>query len=168
MHMTLKNFWKNMTNKTELATFGMGCFWHSEETFRPLKGVISTTVGYMGGTKDNPTYEEVCSHTTGHAEVVQVEYDPAMISYEELLKVFWNSHDPTQFDRQGPDIGENYRSVIFYHSEGQKAAAERSKQELIAKGMNVVTAIEPAAKFWVAEDYHQKYLAKRGLSTCPI
>jgi len=162
--------------QTQLATFGMGCFWHSEEGFRragpdssePRKRIISTTVGYMGGTKDSPTYEDVLTHTTGHAEVVQVEYDPAIITYEELLKIFWENHDPTQMNRQGPDVGENYRSVIFYHNEEQKSAAEKLKEELMKSGKKIVTAIEPAGTFWKAEDYHQKYLAKRGLSTCPI
>ncbi len=154
--------------KSELATFGMGCFWHSEEAFRPLKGVVSTTVGFMGGTKENPAYEDVLTHTTGHVEVVHIEFDPEQITYEELLKVFWEKHDPTQLDRQGPDVGENYRSVIFYHSPEQKSTAEKSKEKLMQSGRKIVTAIEPASTFWKAEEYHQKYLAKRGLSTCPI
>jgi len=149
----------------------MGCFWHSQEAFRPLKGVISTTVGFMGGTKENPSYEDVLTHTTGHVEVVHIEFDPEQITYEELLKVFWEKHDPTQLDRQGPDIGENYRSVIFYHSPEQKSAAEKSKEKLQKSGKYdkpIVTVIEPASRFYKAEEYHQKYLAKRGLSTCPI
>lgn len=167
--------------KTQLATFGMGCFWHSEEAFRhdppppkgsgeARKGIISTTVGYMGGTKDNPTYEDVLTHATGHVEIVQVEFDPDLITYYELLIIFWENHDPTQMNRQGPDVGENYRSVIFYHSPEQKSAADKSKKIEQAKLTNqrIVTAIEPAGIFWKAEDYHQKYLAKRGLSTCPI
>ncbi|MDP2648228.1 MAG: peptide-methionine (S)-S-oxide reductase MsrA [Candidatus Yanofskybacteria bacterium] len=164
-----------MGKNTQLATFGMGCFWHSEEAFRvtqegqPRKGIISTTVGYMGGTKDNPTYEDVLTHTTGHVEVVQVEYDPLVITYEELLKIFWENHDPTQMNRQGPDIGENYRSVIFYHNEEQKSVAvRRLADQKKSANRRIVTAIEPALTFWPAEDYHQKYLAKRGLSTCPI
>ncbi|MBX4211573.1 MAG: peptide-methionine (S)-S-oxide reductase MsrA [Candidatus Yanofskybacteria bacterium] len=160
----------------QIATFGMGCFWHSEEAFRragqdsvePRKGIISTAVGYMGGHVDHPTYEQVCNHTTGHVEVVQVQYDADVITYDELLKIFWENHDPTQMNRQGPDVGENYRSVIFYHSDEQKVAAEKSKQELTDSGKQIVTSIEPAPTFWPAEDYHQKYLAKRGLSTCPI
>jgi len=164
-------------NKKQLATFGMGCFWHSEEAFRragpdssePRKGIISTTVGYMGGHVDHPTYEQVSSHITGHVEVVQVEYNADIITYSELLKIFWENHDPTQMNRQGPDIGDNYRSVIFYHSEEQKAEAENSKTEhQKTLSQPIVTTIEPALTFWPAEDYHQKYLAKRGLSTCPI
>jgi peptide-methionine (S)-S-oxide reductase len=156
---------------TEKATFGAGCFWGVEESFRRLPGVISTAVGYAGGTKDNPSYEDVCSDETGHAEVVQVEFDPAKISYDQLLDVFWANHNPTTPNRQGPDVGTQYRSVIFYHSPEQKAAAEKSKQRLAAGGKfnrPIVTQIEPAPKFWLAEDYHQQYLAKRGQSHCAI
>jgi peptide-methionine (S)-S-oxide reductase len=156
---------------TEKATFGAGCFWGVEETFRKLKGVTSTAVGYAGGTKDNPTYEDVCSHETGHAEVVEVEFDPAEISYDELLDVFWSSHNPTTLNRQGPDIGRQYRSVVFYHSSQQKEAAEAAKAKLEKSGRftrPVVTGIEPAPQFWRAEEYHQRYLEKRGQAHCAI
>jgi len=154
---------------TEKATFGAGCFWGVEETFRKLKGVISTAVGYAGGAKENPTYEDVCSDETGHAEVVQVEFDPAQIRYDELLDVFWANHNPTTLNRQGPDIGTQYRSVIFYHSPEQKAAAEDSKIRMSGHfNRPIVTQIEPARKFWRAEEYHQRYLEKRGQSHCAI
>ena len=151
------------------ATFGAGCFWGVEAAFRQLEGVTATRVGYSGGHSESPTYEDVCSHTTGHAEVVEVTYDPERISYEELLDVFWRKHDPTQLNRQGWDVGDQYRSVIFVHDEEQRAAAERSKSELDASGRYrkpIVTAIEPAQTFYVAEDYHQQYLEKRGRSSC--
>ena len=154
---------------TEKATFAAGCFWGVEAAFRQIEGVMSTRVGYSGGQTDNPTYEDVCSHTTGHAEVVEVTYDPEQVSYEELLDVFWRKHDPTQLNRQGWDVGDQYRSVIFVHDEEQRAAAERSKAELDASGRYrkpIVTAIEPAQTFYVAEDYHQQYLEKRGRSSC--
>jgi len=157
--------------ETEKATFGAGCFWGVEETFRKLKGVTDTAVGYAGGAKDNPTYEDVCTDETGHAEVVQVEFDPAKISYRELLDVFWANHNPTTLNRQGPDVGTQYRSVIFYHSPEQKAAAEESKNALAKSGRfkrEIVTQIEPAPKFFRAEEYHQRYLEKRGLSHCAI
>jgi peptide-methionine (S)-S-oxide reductase len=156
---------------TEKATFGAGCFWGVEETFRKLKGVTSTAVGYAGGRKDNPTYEDVCSDETGHAEVVQLAFDPTQISYDQLLEVFWSSHNPTTLNRQGPDVGTQYRSVIFYHSPAQKAAAEASKQKIEKAGRSnrpVVTQIEPAPAFWRAEEYHQQYLEKRGRSHCAI
>ena len=156
---------------TEKATFGAGCFWGVEETFRKLKGVTSTAVGYAGGNKENPSYEDVCSDETGHAEVVQLEFDPAQISYDQLLDVFWSNHNPTTLNRQGPDVGTQYRSVIFYHSAEQKAAAEASKQKLAASGRfnrPIVTQIEPAPRFWPAEEYHQRYLEKRGQSHCAI
>ena len=149
------------------ATFGAGCFWGVEAAFRQLEGVTKTEVGYEGGTLENPTYEDVCSHTTGHAEVVQVTYDPERISYEQLLEVFWGKHDPTQLNRQGWDIGDQYRSVIFFHDEEQQEAAERSKaEEQTRHAQPVVTQIEPAGTFYVAEDYHQQYLEKRGRSSC--
>lgn len=157
--------------KTEKATFGAGCFWGVEETFRKLKGVVSTAVGYAGGTKDNPSYEDVCTDETGHAEVVEVEFDPAQISYNQLLDVFWSNHNPTTLNRQGPDVGKQYRSVIFYHSPEQKALAESSKNELeISKRLSrpIVTQIEAAPRFWRAEEYHQRYLEKRGQSHCAI
>ncbi|EGK07441.1 peptide-methionine (S)-S-oxide reductase [Desmospora sp. 8437] len=153
------------------ATFGAGCFWGVEEFFRQMKGVTSTAVGYMGGTTENPTYEDVCTDRTGHAEVVDLEYDPSQITYEELLRVFWENHNPTTLNRQGPDIGTQYRSVIFYHSPEQKEAAEKSKQELAASGKwkdPVVTQIVPAAPFYRAEEYHQRYLQKRGQSSCHL
>ena len=156
---------------TEKATFGAGCFWGVEETFRNLKGVTSTAVGYAGGNKENPSYEDVCSDETGHAEVVQLEFDPSQISYDLLLDVFWSNHNPTTLNRQGPDVGTQYRSVIFYHSPEQKAAAEAAKQKLGASGKfnrPIITQIEPAPKFWRAEEYHQRYLEKRGQSHCAI
>ncbi len=151
------------------ATFGAGCFWGVEETFRHVPGVVNTAVGYSGGTLENPTYEDVCTDRTGHAEVVQVEYDPARVRYEQLLDVFWNAHDPTTPNRQGPDVGTQYRSVIFYHDDEQKAAATASKEKLQASGRfrrPVVTEIVPAAPFYRAEEYHQRYLDKRGRSHC--
>lgn len=161
-----------MKRKTEFATFGAGCFWGVEVTFRNTKGVLDTSVGYSGGATNNPTYEQVCSDKTGHAEVVRVEFDPAIVSYEELLKVFWESHDPTELNRQGPDVGTQYRSAIFYHSQEQKEAAERSKKELQESGRygakTIATSIEPTGAFWRAEEYHQQYLVKRGLATCRI
>jgi peptide-methionine (S)-S-oxide reductase len=151
------------------ATFGAGCFWGVEAAFRQIDGVTATAVGYEGGTLENPTYEDVCSHTTGHAEVVEVTYDPDQASYDQLLEVFWGKHDPTQLNRQGWDIGDQYRSVIFVHDEEQRAAAERSKSELDASGRYkrpIVTAIEPAQTFYRAEEYHQRYLEKMGRASC--
>lgn len=155
----------------QTATFGAGCFWGVEETFRQVKGVKDTAVGYMGGKMKDPSYEAVCTDRTGHAEVVWVAYDPAMVSYEELLTVFWGNHNPTTPNRQGPDVGTQYRSVIFYYTPEQKAAAEKSKMELEKSGKwkkQIVTEIVPAEAFYRAEEYHQKYLEKRGLSTCHI
>jgi len=157
--------------KMEKATFGAGCFWGVEETFRRIQGVTDAAVGYAGGKTQEPTYEDVCSHTTGHAEVVEVEFDPTKVSYAELLTVFWSNHDPTTVNRQGPDVGDQYRSVIFYHSPEQREAAEESKAELDKSGRfrrPIVTQIEPAPKFYRAEEYHQRYLEKRGLSHCAI
>ena len=151
--------------KTEKATFGMGCFWCTEAIFERLKGVVSVKSGYEGGALSNPTYEEVCTGATGHAEVLQITYNPLVISYDELLEVFWKSHDPTTLNRQGADSGMQYRSVIFYHSPEQKAAAEKYKAELNktnAYGKKVVTAIEAAKPFYVAENYHQNYFNKNG------
>jgi len=149
------------------ATFGAGCFWGVEAAFRQLDGVTATRVGYSGGHLDNPTYEDVCSHTTGHAEVVEVTYDPSEISYEDLLAVFWRKHDPTQLNRQGWDIGDNYRSAIFVHDEEQRAAAQASKEAEQANHRKpVVTQVEPAQTFYEAEDYHQQYLEKSGRSSC--
>jgi peptide-methionine (S)-S-oxide reductase len=152
---------------TKTATFGAGCFWGVEAAFRQIDGVSATRVGYAGGRLDNPTYEDVCSHTTGHAEVVEVTYDPEQVSYDQLLDVFWRKHDPTQLNRQGWDIGDQYRSVVFVHDEEQRAAAERSKEEEQSHHRKtVVTQIEPAPTFYEAEDYHQQYLEKRGRSNC--
>jgi len=152
---------------TKKATFGAGCFWGVEAAFRQVEGVTGTRVGYSGGTLENPTYEDVCSHTTGHAEVVEVTYDPEKVSYNELLNVFWRKHDPTQLNRQGWDIGDNYRSVVFFHDDEQRDAATRSKeQEQAHWRAPIVTQIEPAQTFYEAEDYHQQYLEKRGRSGC--
>ena len=151
------------------ATFGAGCFWGVEAAFRQLEGVTATAVGYEGGQLDNPTYEQVCRKGTGHAEVVEVTYDPDRISYDDLLDVFWHKHDPTQLNRQGWDVGDQYRSVVFVHDEEQRAAAERSKAAQDASGRHrgpVVTAIEPAQTFYRAEDYHQRYLEKQGRASC--
>ncbi|HEY9869552.1 MAG TPA: peptide-methionine (S)-S-oxide reductase MsrA [Candidatus Obscuribacterales bacterium] len=153
------------------ATFGAGCFWGVEAAFRRLKGVVSTAVGYAGGTLENPTYEDVCTDTTGHAEVVEVDYDPDKVSYEELLDVFWKTHNPTTLNRQGPDIGRQYRSVIFCHTPEQLAAAEASRDKLERSGRykdRIVTEIKMAPRFYRAEEYHQRYLEKRGLAQCHI
>jgi peptide-methionine (S)-S-oxide reductase len=155
----------------EKATFGAGCFWGVEAEFRKINGVKSTAVGYEGGHTTNPTYKDVCTDRTGHAEVVEIEYDPSVVSYEDLLKVFWENHDPTQVNRQGPDFGTQYRTVIFYHTEEQKRLAEASKKSLSESGRfrrPIATQIVPATDFWIAEDYHQQYLEKRGLATCHI
>jgi peptide-methionine (S)-S-oxide reductase len=149
------------------ATFGAGCFWGVEAAFRQLDGVTKTEAGYEGGNLENPTYEDVCSHTTGHAEVVEVTYDPEQISYEQLLDVFWGKHDPTQLNRQGWDIGDQYRSVIFFHDDEQQEVALQSKADQQTRHSGrVVTAVEPAQTFYPAEDYHQQYLEKRGRSSC--
>ena len=160
-----------MEQETALATFGAGCFWGIEEVFRQTPGVLSTVVGYTGGTFPNPTYEDVCSGTTGHAEAVQVTYDPSKVSYEKLLNIFWDNHDPTTVNRQGPNIGDEYRSAIFTHNEEQEVLATASKEKLSASGRfkrPIVTEIVPAMTFTPAEDYHQQYLAKRGLGSCHI
>lgn len=149
------------------ATFAAGCFWHVEDLFRKTKGVKSTQVGYTGGKLTNPTYEEVCTDKTGHAEAVQVEYDPNEIPYDKLLKIFWENHDPTTLNRQGPDVGSQYRSAVFYHNESQKQEAEKSKEELEKSGRYqkpIVTEVAPAPEFYKAEEYHQKYFQKHGLS----
>jgi peptide-methionine (S)-S-oxide reductase len=153
----------------EKATFGAGCFWGVEVEFRNVPGVKATTVGYSGGTSPNPTYQEVCTGRTGHAEVVQVEFDPEEVSYDELLQRFWEIHDPTTLNRQGPDVGTQYRSAIFWHSPEQEAAARASKEALQARSnKTIVTEITPASDFYPAEDYHQRYLEKRGLATCAL
>jgi len=159
---------KNMTtpsttnvNATAKATFGGGCFWCTEAIFEMLPGVASVTSGYAGGDTPNPTYKEVCSGTTGHAEVIQVAYDPSIISYEELLETFWEAHDPTTLNRQGADVGTQYRSIILYHDEAQKAAAEKSKAAAQARFADpIVTEIVPLKEFWPAEDYHQGYFGQ--------
>lgn len=155
--------------KRAKAAFAAGCFWGVEETLRQVKGVTATAVGYMGGTRENPTYEDVCTGTTGHAETVELEYDPSRVSYEDLLKIFWENHDPTTLNRQGPDVGEQYRSVIFYYTPEQQAAAEASKAEQEKKkafSRPIVTRIVPASRFYRAEEYHQRYLQKHGRSRC--
>lgn len=154
---------------TEKATFAAGCFWGVEATFRQMPGVWKTSVGYIGGHKDNPTYSEVCSDATGHAEAVEVEYDPSQVKYEDLLAIFWENHNPTTLNRQGPDVGSQYRSGVFYHDDRQKQLVETSKQELAQSGKwskPIVTEIVPAKTFYPAEDYHQQYLEKRGMSSC--
>ena len=151
------------------ATFGAGCFWGVEAAFRQVKGVLATAVGYSGGHLSNPTYKDVCSGRTGHAEVVQVDYDPTQVSFDELLNVFWDNHDPTTMNRQGPDVGAQYRSAIFFHSPEQEAAAKASKEKAQSRFRNkIVTEITPASEFYRAEDYHQQYLEKRGLAHCSI
>lgn len=149
------------------ATFGAGCFWCVEPIFQKLDGVLSTSVGYAGGSFGNPTYDDVCTGQTGHAEVVQIEYDPSKISYDELLNVFWNNHDPTTLNRQGPDIGTQYRSLIFFYGPEQEATANASKEKLENSGKyhkKIVTEIVPAPQFYKAEDYHQRYYEKCGLA----
>jgi len=153
------------------ATFGAGCFWGVESTFRQIKGVTDTAVGYMGGTTNKPTYEDVCTDETGHAEVVQVTYDPAQVSYDKLLEVFWKNHDPTTLNRQGPDVGRQYRSAIFFHDAEQEKIARASLTALETSGRfrrPIVTEIAPNAEFWRAEEYHQRYLEKRGLTSCHV
>lgn len=148
--------------KTERATFAAGCFWQPEAAFRNVEGVTDAAVGYEGGTTENPSYEQVCSGRTGHAEVVEVSYDPEKVSYDELLDRFWAMHDPTQVNRQGPDVGTQYRTAIFAHSPEQKAAAEASKQRQSARrGGEIATEVEDAQEFWRAEEYHQRYLENR-------
>lgn len=158
-----------MEERTQKATFAAGCFWGVEEAFRKIKGVVATAVGYTGGHTADPSYKEVCTDTTGHAEAIEVTFDPEAVSYGELLRVFWDLHDPTTADRQGPDIGSQYRSAIFYRGEEQKRLAEESKKALESSGVYgrpIVTEITTATEFYPAEEYHQKYLMKRGLSYC--
>ena len=154
---------------SEIATFGAGCFWGVEAAFQQVSGVIDTAVGYSGGETPNPTYKDVCTDQTGHAEVVQVTFDPAKVSYEQLLDVFWKAHDPTQVNRQGPDFGKQYRSAIFTHSPEQETIAKKSKGDLEASKKfqrPIATEITPAGTFYHAEEYHQKYLQKRGAASC--
>ena len=153
----------------ETAAFGAGCFWQVEVEFRNTPGVLDAVVGYMGGELEDPTYEQVCTDRTGHAEVVEVKFDPNEISYEQLIDVFWGLHDPTQMNRQGPDVGSQYRSAIFVGSEEQRQTAEASRERAQERFERpIATTIEPATSFWPAEDYHQRYLEKRGLATCRI
>lgn len=156
-------------SKYELATFAAGCFWGVESIFKQVKGVIETTVGYTGGTYPNPTYRDVCKGITGHAEAVIVKYDPRIVSYEELLSIFWRLHNPTTPNRQGPDVGTQYRSAIFYNDEAQRKAAEKSKEDFDRSGVysnKAVTHIVPASTFYEAEDYHQDYFEKHGVRSC--
>ena len=153
----------------EVATFAAGCFWGVEADFRDREGVVDAAVGYCGGRTDKPTYQDVCEGKTGHAEAVQVQYDPSKVSYEALLDLFWKNHDPTTLNRQGPDVGEQYRSAVFYHTPEQAALAKASKEKLAKSGVHsrpIVTKIAPAATFYRAEEYHQRYLEKRGLRQC--
>lgn len=175
LKVSKEQFMENITGyneKNELATFASGCFWNVQESFGNLRGVIKTTVGYTGGHTENPTYEAVCSDKTGHAEVVQIEYNPAVISYRKLLQIFWQNHDPTTLNRQGPDTGSQYRSAIFYHTLEQKRSADISMKNLKKSGKyggkSIVTDIKPAEAFYPAEEYHQKYLKKRGVGTCKV
>ena len=154
-----------------IASFGAGCFWGVEETFRTTEGVSNTSVGYMGGDMANPTYKDVCTGRTGHAEVVQVTFDPDVITYAALIDVFFNNHNPTELNRQGPDVGTQYRSAIFYSDDAQKAVAVEKIEELKAAGRfrrPIATTLERATDYWPAEEYHQKYLQKRGMSSCHI
>jgi peptide-methionine (S)-S-oxide reductase len=164
------NLEKQKQNSLQIATFAAGCFWGVEEAFRQLKGVKSTIVGYTGGRFENPTYNDVCTHKTGHAEAVEIQFDPNEVSYEQLLDVFWSIHDPTTKDRQGPDIGSQYRSMIAYHTQEQELLAIKSKANLEKSNQlredTIVTEIVPASTFYEAEDYHQKYYQKRGGGSC--
>ena len=156
-----------MQNTLKKATFGAGCFWHIEEEFKKVKGATSTSVGFMGGDLKNSSYKDVCTGKTGHAEVINLEYDPKIVSYEKLLEVFWNIHDPTTLNRQGPDIGTQYRSVIFFYDEAQEKTARASKEKLEKSGKfksKIVTEIIPAKDFYKAEEYHQRYFEKQGIS----
>ena len=161
-----------MDTNLQKAMFGAGCFWGVEAEFRRVKGVKATAVGYSGGRTTNPNYKDVCAHHTGHAEVVEVDFDPKEVSYEELLRVFWDCHDPTTMNRQGPDIGSQYRSAIFHHGPEQEAAARKSKEALQVtepyRGRKIVTEITAAQPFYSAEDYHQQYLERRGMANCHI
>jgi peptide-methionine (S)-S-oxide reductase len=156
----------------QTACFAMGCFWQPDEFFRIVPGVLATEVGYTGGKRPNPSYEQVCSHATGHAEAVKVTFDPAVVSFAQLLELFWNNHDPTTLDRQGPDVGDQYRSAVFCSDEGQLAEARASRDRVASEQLwgkdPIVTKIEPAGPWWPAEDYHQKYLMKRGITRCHL
>jgi len=162
---------KEDTMALKKATFAAGCFWGVEATFMKVRGVVQTEVGYMGGHTESPTYRDVCTDRTGHAEVVQVTYDESIVGFEQLLDVFWMSHDPTQKNRQGPDVGTQYRTAIFYHDDEQRSTAELSRKTMDASGRfkrPIATLVEKAGPFWRAEEYHQKYLQKKGLDTCHI
>jgi peptide-methionine (S)-S-oxide reductase len=155
----------------ETATFAAGCFWGVEAAFRQVEGVVSTRVGYTGGTVANPSYEQVCSGKTGHAEAVEIEYDPSEVSYGQLLNVFWENHDPTTLNRQGPDVGAQYRSAVFFNNPEQETAARASRDKLQQSGKYkrpIVTEITPASEFYEAEEYHQQYFEKRGVSHCRV
>ena len=159
------------TKAQDTAIFAAGCFWGVQGYFDQVPGVLQTEVGYIGGQVDNPTYEQVCQHTTGHAEATKIVYDPQKVSYQTLLKQFFHMHDPTQLNRQGPDVGDNYRSAIFYKDENQKASAQKTIDELNQSGeykKPIVTTLEPAGKFWPAEEYHQKYTEKTGIGACHV
>ncbi len=165
----LANLERQENMETQKAMFGAGCFWGVEQKFREVEGVVDTAVGYSGGAVENPTYRQVCTDETGHAEVVLVEFDPKMVSYERLVDLFFELHDPTQVNRQGPDVGRQYRSVVYAYDDAQREVAEKTKAELDESGRYarpIATAIEPAQTFWRAEEYHQQYLAKRGMTSC--
>lgn len=158
-------------DRVQVATFGAGCFWGVEARFRQTEGVVDTAVGYCGGRIESPTYRQVCTGRTGHAEVVRVAYDPEQVSYDKLLDLFFELHDPTQVNRQGPDVGTQYRSVVFFHNPAQKAAAEAKIDELQGERRfyrDIATQVVPAQPFWRAEEYHQQYFEKRGLETCHL
>lgn len=161
---------ESKSGKVAQATFGAGCFWGVESTFRAVPGVLSTWVGFAGGNTENPTYDQVCNTNTNHAEVVHLEYDPEQVTFEKLLELFFNNHNPTTLNRQGPDVGSQYRSVVFYHDEAQRAAAEQAKRALTESGRwgerTIVTQIAPFTKFYVADEYHQQYNEKRGRTHC--
>ncbi|MFQ5701988.1 MAG: peptide-methionine (S)-S-oxide reductase MsrA [Acidobacteriota bacterium] len=162
---------RDQDGSRQKATFAAGCFWGVEAAFRRIDGIVATKVGFMGGSTLNPTYREVCTGTTGHAEVVQVDFDPDRVSYERLLELFWSCHDPTTPDRQGPDIGTQYRSAVFFHTPEQEAAATAMMRKLDASGRfdaPIVTAIVPAGPFYEAEEYHQRYLERRGMLDCVV
>jgi peptide-methionine (S)-S-oxide reductase len=161
---------EDMETGLERATFAAGCFWGVEAALRKVEGVVSTQVGYTGGKTEDPTYKEVCGDRTGHAEAVEITYDPDRVAYGDLLEVFWTIHDPTQHNRQGPDVGSQYRSAVFYHNEEQAEAARESKERLDKSGKfsrSIATEIVPAATFYRAEEYHQQYYEKRGIGSCP-
>jgi len=171
INSTALDFQNMRKKRLEKATFGAGCFWHVEETFRNINGVVNTAAGYMGGSLEHPTYEDVCTDKTGYAEVAQVDYDPAVVSYDRLLDIFWENHDPTTLNRQGPDQRTQYRSVIFYHTDQQKQEAVQSKEQQEKSGKYkhpIVTEVTKASTFYRAEEYHQKYLMKRGEKSCRI